>query len=85
MEGQVWRVTYRYILTVIDVFSRYVWLRPLKGKHSAEISRHLEDIFNEHGPPKVIQHDQGKEFKGAVKKLMDSLNVKIIQSSPYHP
>ncbi|XP_049926648.1 uncharacterized protein LOC126406426 [Epinephelus moara] len=79
------RVTYRYILTVIDVFSRYVWLRPLKGKHSAEISRHLEDIYNEHGPPKVLQHDQGKEFKGAVKKLMDSLQVKIIQSSPYHP
>ena len=33
----------------------------------------------------VIQHDQGKEFKGAVKKLMDSLHVKIIQSSPHHP
>lgn len=63
------QVTYRYILTVIDVFSRYVWLRPLKGKHSADIARHLEDIYNEHGPPKVIQHDQGKEFKGAVNNL----------------
>ncbi len=79
------RVTYRYILTVIDVFSRYVWLRPLKGKHSLEISRHLEDIYSEHGLPKGIQHDRGKEFKGAVKKLMDSLHVKRIQSSPYHP
>ena len=38
------RVTYRYILTLIDVFSRYVWLRPLKGKHSEDIARHLEEI-----------------------------------------
>lgn len=72
------QVTYKYILTVIDVFSRYVWLRP-------EIARHLQDIYNEHGLPKVIQHDQGKEFKGAVKKFLESLQVKILQSSPYHP
>lgn len=44
-----------------------------------------EDIYSEHGPPKVLLHDRGKEFKGAVRKLMESLQVKIIQSSPYHP
>ena len=62
--------------TFTDVFSRYVWLRP-------EIARQLQDIYNDHGLPKV--HDQGKEFKGAVKNFMESLQVKIIQSSPYHP
>lgn len=63
----------------------HTWLRPMKSKHSTEIARHLEDIYTEHGPLKVIQHDQGKEFKGAVQKLMESFQVKIIQSSPYHP
>ncbi len=79
------RVTYKYVLTVQDVFSRYVWLEPLKGKSSHEIARHLEDIYMEHGPPTVLQHDQGCEFKGAVKRLMESMKVKVIQSSPYHP
>lgn len=79
------RFTYRYILTVLDVFSRYTWLRPLKGKHSSEIAKHLDDIYSEHGPPQVLQHDQGREFKGAVQRLMESMQVRIIQSSPYHP
>lgn len=52
------RATYKYVLMVQDVFSRYVWLKPLKGKSSHEIARHLEDIYMEHGPPKVLQHDQ---------------------------
>lgn len=32
---------YRYILVVIDHFSKHVWLRALKAKHSAEIARHV--------------------------------------------
>ena len=75
-------VRYRYILTILDVCSRYIWLRPLKSK---EIAKHLIEIYNEHGPPNILQHDQGKEFKGAVQKLMESYQVKVIQSSPYHP
>lgn len=39
----------------------------------------------EHGRPKDLQHDQGCEFKGAVERLMASMKVKVIQSSPYHP
>lgn len=47
-----WRVThgrpiYKYILTVPDVFSRYVWLKPLKGKSSRVIAQHLADIYME--------------------------------------
>lgn len=76
---------YRYILTVMDVFSRYMWLKPLKRKSSVEIAKHLNKIYREHGPPKVLQHDKGTEFKGAVKILMTSLQVKIIESSAYHP
>lgn len=82
--GKMKKLSYRYILTVIDVFSRYMWLKPLKRNSSFEIAKHLYKIYCEHGPPKVLQHDQGTEFKGAVKILMRSLQVKIIESSPYH-
>lgn len=76
---------YRYILTVMDVFSRYMCLKSLKRKSSVEIAKQLNKIYREHGPPKVLQHDKGTEFKGAVKILMRSLQVKIIESSAYHP
>lgn len=85
-----WKITqgrsiYRYIVTVVDVFSRYIWLRPLKSKHRVEIANHLDTIYSEHGPPKILQHDRGTEFQGAVRRLMESMQVRIIQSSPYHP
>lgn len=83
VDMRQWTVKHGRI--ILDVFSRYLWLRPLKSKHSIEIARHLEDIYIKHGPPRVLQHDQGKEFKGAVKKDTESLQVKIIVSSPYHP
>lgn len=54
------RTTYRIILTVINVFSRYLWLKPLKSKHSAEVAKHHEEMYIEHGPPRIVQHDQGK-------------------------
>ena len=72
-------------MSLCDVFSRFVWLRPLQGKSSSEVAKELEAIYKEHGPPGVLQHDQGTEFKGHVKKLMEKLSVKVIQISPYHP
>ena len=32
---------YRYVLTIVDHFSKTVWLRPLKSKESAEIAKHV--------------------------------------------
>ena len=76
---------YRYILTVEDVFSRFVWLRPLKKKSSLRVYNELKNIYREHGPPLVLQCDQGTEFKGAVKRLEKDFKIKIIRSRPYHP
>jgi len=59
---------YRYILTVIDVFSRYAWALPLKSKTGQELVRAFEKIFNgttttRGAIPHYLQTDQGKEFE----------------------
>ena len=79
------RLSYRYVLSVMDVFSRFVWLHPINKKMTKNIVDELRSIYLEHGPPRVIQCDQGGEFKGAVKELCRQLGIKIICSSPYHP
>ena len=38
-------VEYNYILSLLDVFSRFVELRPLFGKDSNEVLMHLRGIF----------------------------------------
>ena len=77
--------THKYIMSVIDIFSRFVFLRPLQTKESAEVAEHLLDIYNGHGPLEIIQSDQGAEFKGVVKTICKSLNVRIIKSAAYSP
>ena len=54
---------YTFILTVIDIFSRYAWARPLKTKRGKEVAAAFKDIFREGRIPKRIQTDQGKEFE----------------------
>lgn len=43
MPVTVDEVTYKYIMSVIDIFSRFVFLRPLKSKESGEVT---ENLFN---------------------------------------
>ena len=45
----------KYVLSVLDVFSRHVWLRPLKNKGANTVSMVLKKII-----PRIIQHDRGK-------------------------
>ena len=52
---------YRFILTVIDILSRYAWAKPLKSKKGEEVRDAFVDIFEEAVPEK-IQFDEGKEF-----------------------
>ena len=79
--------TYKYVLCVIDVASRYKTTRPLKTKKASEVSDMLEDIYKK-GPlkyPETFQCDNGSEFKGEVAKLLGKHNVKINRTTTkYH-
>ena len=77
--------TYKYIMSVIDIFSRFFFLRPLQTKETSVVAEHLLDIYIEHGPPEILQSDQGPEFKGVVKTVCETLNVRIIKSSACSP
>ena len=79
-------IVYRYVLSVMDVFSRFIWLRPLKSKHSKEIASELKSIYMAFGPPLFLQSDQGSEYKGDVKRLCRKMQVNLmVHSRPYHP
>jgi hypothetical protein len=54
---------FKYILVVIDVFSRYAWAEPLKSKSPRDVKPAFIKIFNEGRKPFKIQSDQGLEFE----------------------
>ena len=70
---------FRYILTCIDILSRYAWARPLRSKQGVEVSDAIKDIFEtSQRKPKRIQTDQGKEFYNAsVKRLLDENDIEL--------
>ena len=55
---------YRYILTVIDIFSKYAWTIPIKSKSSADMVEAFKLLFKRAAPriPQRLQTDAGKEF-----------------------
>ena len=55
---------YKYLLTVIDVFSKFAWVIPVRNKGSAEMVNAFKQLFNQTAPrlPKKLQTDKGKEF-----------------------
>ncbi|CAF1095684.1 unnamed protein product [Brachionus calyciflorus] len=52
---------HKFLLTVIDVFSKFAWVKPLKNKTSESILQALTEIFKSRKPDK-LQTDKGREF-----------------------
>ena len=54
---------YRYLLTVIDCFSKFAFAVPLKDKSGKSVATAMESIFIDYNrKPNLLQTDNGKEF-----------------------
>ena len=52
----------KYMLTCIDVFSKYAWVKPLTSKTGKSLVNAFTHILSFGRKPTVLQTDQGKEF-----------------------
>lgn len=69
---------YKYILTVINAFSKFGWAIPLKNKTGKEVTKAMNSIFSEKklNIPRNLQTDNGLEFYNSdFKNLMKSYNI----------
>ena len=68
-----WNKGYRYLLMVLDVFSKYGWIVPLKDKKGETVAEAFKKIFKEGRKPQYLWVDKGKEYHNKhVKELLDS-------------
>lgn len=66
---------YKYILVIINCFSKYVWTFPLKTKTAKEVAQSLEKVFKVQKPIHLCT-DSGGEFLGKdVQNLVKKYNV----------
>lgn len=57
---------YSYVLAVIDIFSRFAWLVPLKKKTATETKNGFLSILQQGRKPQRLRTDMGSEFKSSV-------------------
>jgi transposase InsO family protein/ribosomal protein L21E len=72
---------YRYILIVIDCFSRKAWARALQDKSGKSVADAFNDIFNTQEPPNKLQTDKGREFYNKdLQTLLQKKGVKLFST-----
>jgi hypothetical protein len=79
---------FKFLLNVVDIFSRYAWSFPIKSKTPDEIEPHLkkviDDIKSKYPENFIwITCDKGSEFKGSVIKLIKANNIKLFLIDPH--
>lgn len=66
----------KYILTIIDTFSKYAWAYPLKQKDKANVTHTFGSLLKKGRIPKNLQTDLGTEFyNNKFKKLMRQYSI----------
>ena len=70
---------YRYVLVIIDNFSKYGWTVPLKNKNAQTIKDSFENILiNSKRKPNLIESDRGKEFYNNIfQDFLNKNNIKL--------
>ena len=79
-------VGHRYILTILDIATRYPEAIPMKSITSIDVAEALLDTFARLGFPREILSDKGTQFTSELMEQFQKLcGCKGISTSPYHP
>lgn len=77
---------HQYLLTIMDVSTRYPEAIPLRSINTRNVVRALIKFFTQVGLPAVVQSDQGSNFtSGMFEQVMRTLGVQQVRSSVFHP
>ena len=76
---------YRYVLVVIDNFSKFCWTVPLKNKNALTIKDSFENILiSSKRKPGLIESDRGKEFYDNIfQNFPNKNNIKLYSRNTY--
>ena len=80
------RSGYRYVLTMMDLFSKFPAAVPLKKVDNTTVLDAMLEVFASYGLPKVLLTDQGSVFTSRLTRAMcKQFGIAKIQTTPYHP
>lgn len=70
---------YKYILTVIDVLSKFAWVEPLKTKSGENLVKAFQKILRKGRKPTTFHTDKGTEFTNKLfQKLLKNNGIRFL-------
>ena len=73
-----WNKGYRFLLMVLDLFSKYGWIVPLKDKKAETVTEAFKTIFKEGRKPQYLWSDKGKEYYNKnIKELLEKNDITL--------
>ena len=73
-----WNKGYRYLLMVLDLFSKYGWIVPLKDKKGETVTEAFKTIFKKGRKPQYLWTDKGKEYCNKnMKELLEKNGITL--------
>jgi hypothetical protein len=75
----------KYVLHMKDRFSKFTSLYACIDKHAAEVCRHFSHWMGQFGVPKIVQSDNGDEFRWLFEELLQQQGIHIIHGRAKHP
>ena len=73
---------YKWILNVIDVYSRKVWSFPIKTKEPTNVLPAIKKVVADVAEVDKLTTDSGGEFKGSVSKYLKDNNFTQVFANP---
>ncbi len=76
----------RYVLVMMDLYTKFVNLYPLKDQTAVSVAGCIFDHYiPQHGVPEALHSAQGRQFESdLIKHLCNLLSIKKLRTSPYH-
>ncbi|XP_031778315.1 uncharacterized protein LOC116416073 [Nasonia vitripennis] len=69
---------FRYLLTIVDVFSKSAWAVPVKRKFREEVTAAMKSVLHQGRVPTNLQTDRDKEFYNkSFQNLMKFYNINL--------
>lgn len=75
-------IGFKYLLTCIDIFSKYAWVVPLKDKRGQTLVQAFKGILEEGRRPHKLQSDKGTEFTNrAFQQLLKERDIRFFTTN----
>ena len=70
---------FRFLLSVIDIYSKYAWVIPLKNKKGIKVTNVFQRILDEskHKPNKIWVDKGSRFYNRSIKPFLEKNNIKM--------